>query len=130
MGGPPKCEPDQEEGTLVEKFPILGPGEGQHIDPQDIDHVLDFRVEALEAVFRRAGKEDRDPYFPAGAFGLVFTASSTLDELTRILVHLDEDGRIVRLDFVAWPLGDYFAREVGEWLLPPPPMPTATPRSN
>ena len=71
--GPPKCEPGQEEGTQVEHFPILG-HEGMHIEPEEIDQVLDFHAESLYGVYRRTGQPVvMDQSFTSGAFGLIFT---------------------------------------------------------
>ena len=120
MGGPPFCEPGQGEGTPVEKFPIMGP-EGGYIDPAEIDRVLTFRVEELYGVFRRAEEKVPDPSAPFEAFGLLFTTSGTLDERSHILVYLDEEGKIVSLDFVFWSLQEHLEKIVGEWLIPPQP---------
>ena len=118
MGGPPVCEPDQEEGTLLEKFPIMG-HEGQLIDPAAIDGVLTFRARELYGAYRHAEEEILDPSAPSDTFGLVFTTNSTFDELSHIVVHLDEAGQIVSLDFVVWPLQEYLEQIVGEWLIAP-----------
>ena len=47
LGGPPKCEPGQTEGTPVQYLPILGPGEGVTVLPEDLDRSLDFQAETL-----------------------------------------------------------------------------------
>jgi Tol biopolymer transport system component len=118
-GGPPKCAADQTEGTPVEYFPVLGPGEGEHIHPESIDRMLDFDTEALYAVYRRTDQSVSDQYFPSGAFGLIFTNSQQESITTYILVHVDEGGKIVRLDYVAWPLESIIERESGEYLVLP-----------
>ena len=33
LGGPPKCKPDEADGTLVKAFPVLG-SEGHHVRPE------------------------------------------------------------------------------------------------
>jgi hypothetical protein len=137
MGGPPKCEPGQAEGTPVEHFPILGPGEGQHIRPESIAGTLEFDAERLYAVYRRTGQPVLDSYFPSGEFGLIFEIRQEAI-VSHVLAHLDEAGRLVRLDFEAWPPGSTIEQEFGEWLVAPPqsslsgitlvnPTPTPTP---
>ncbi len=50
LGGPPKCEPDEADGTLVQTFPILG-SEGHPIRPEAIEEALGFAVDGLYAVY-------------------------------------------------------------------------------
>ena len=42
LGGPPKCDPGQAEGTPVDFLPIMGPGEGLALLPGEVDESLDF----------------------------------------------------------------------------------------
>src|SRR4051794_19392686 len=49
LGGPPKCEEGQEEGTVVEVFPILGT-EGFYLTPDTIQG-LQPNVSELYAVY-------------------------------------------------------------------------------
>ncbi len=124
MGGPPKCAADQEEGTPVSYLPILGPGEGQHIMPDALQSVLDFEVEALYAVYRRAEEARVDPAFPSGEYGLIFSMDRDKEFEEKLLVHVDQEGQIVRLDFMIWPLSQLPEREVGEWIVPPAATPS------
>ena len=126
MGGPPKCQPGQEEGTPVEHFPILGPGEGEHIEPEEVDRILDFHTEALYAAFRKIGQENMHSSFPSGEYGLVFSTAETESNAEYILVNVDADGMIVRIDFMAWPLEQVAERKVGEWLIAPQPAPVSS----
>ncbi len=122
MGGPPKCESGQEEGTPVDHFPILGPGEGMHIEPEDIDLVLDFHAESLYAAFRHKDEPDLETSFEPGAHVLVFPTGDA--DGANVLVHLNEEGKMVRLDTIsylsAWSLEEHFERMVAEWLIAPP----------
>lgn len=117
LGGPPKCEPDQAEESPVTYFPILSPGEGQPVLPENIDNTIGFVVEDLYAVFRRLDPSEVDVYYPAGVYGLVF--SGTGSGLAGVTVRLDEEGQIIRLDFFNRPPGTEIAREGIELLLPP-----------
>jgi Tol biopolymer transport system component len=102
LGGPPKCEPDQADGTPVTYFPVLGPGEGSPVMPEDIDNTIDFVVKELYAAFRRLDPTEVDIYYPAGVYGLVFSFPPG-DSLTGVTVRLDDQGRIIRLDFFIQP---------------------------
>jgi len=135
LGGPPKCQPGQAEGTQVDYLPVLGPGEGAPVLPEMVDESLDFQVEALYAVFRRADEPVRDIYYPPGEYGLFFTSGEQEAAIQYILVHADMAGRIVRLDYLACPVneageiiemeglicspGQLMARDASEVLLAP-----------
>ncbi len=115
MGGPPKCQAGESDGTLVEVFPVLGQ-EGEFVRPQAIDSRLEFAVEGLYAVYRIPGDADQEAYWPAGEYGIVFI--DRREGLTTT-AHAT-GGRIVRLDFRWWPAATLVAAEAGELLLPPP----------
>lgn len=135
LGGPPKCEPDQTEGTLIQYLPMLGPGEGVTVLPEDLDHSLDFQVETLYAVSQRANQPIRDVYYPPGEYGLFFADGEKDGIIQFVLVHVNTAGQIVRLDYLACPVDeegniaslDYMdcppessiEREGGELLVPP-----------
>lgn len=106
LGGPPKCQPGQAEGTPVEYLPVLGPGEGVPVLPEAIDETLDFPAEALYAVFRRADEPVRDIYYRPGEYGLFFATGEEGAAVQYILVHADMAGRIVRLDYLACPVDE------------------------
>lgn len=94
LGGPPKCENYQEEGTLVQVLPILG-GEGSFVTPETIDQALDFVVMGLYAIYRVPEDAPQAGNSPAGEFGLVFTRE--MNAVPFPLTVFVEDGRIVRL---------------------------------
>lgn len=118
LGGPPKCEPDQADGTPVTYFPVLGPGEGQPTLPENIDSTIDFIAEDLYAAFRRLDPTEVDEYYPAGVYGLVF---SFADEggLAGVTVRLNDEGQIVRFDYFLQPPETEIDGEGIELLLSP-----------
>jgi hypothetical protein len=126
LGGPPKCVDGQPEGTPIDYLPVLGPGEGATVLPEDLDRFLDFEVEALYAAYRRADKPITDPYYPPGEYGLFFTTNQEGPITYIILVHLDAEGFIVRLDHLAQAenMGQspemILEKEAGEILVRPP----------
>jgi hypothetical protein len=118
LGGPPKCEPDQIEGTSVEYFPVLGPGEGIAVLPEVINRSTDFKVQMLYLAYQRKDLPVNDPYFAPGVYTLVFTTSEA-ESIPFIAVHLNDEGRIVRLDYMAWDPLSLMNQEAGEVLVPP-----------
>lgn len=94
LGGPPKCEPGEAEGTLVEVLPVLS-GEGSFSRPEDIEQALDFVVMELFAVYRLPEDAFKADYWSAGEYGLFFTREVN-DYPIPITVFV-EDGRIVSL---------------------------------
>ncbi|MCK5429309.1 MAG: hypothetical protein KAI94_07550 [Anaerolineales bacterium] len=94
LGGPPKCEPAEQDGTPVEVLPILGT-EGHHVRRASIDRALSFNVEGLYAIYLVPEDVWQDESYPAGEYGLVFIL---FDNPFPMTVHVKEGG-IVRLDF-------------------------------
>ncbi len=115
MGGPPKCQAGESDGTMVEAFPILGQ-EGEFLRREAVDSRLDFAVQGLYAVYRIRGDAYQEPYWPAGEYGVVFL--DRREGLT-VTAHVAEGG-IVRLDLQWWPAAVLVARDAGELLLSPP----------
>jgi hypothetical protein len=113
LGGPPKCESGEVEGTRVEVFPILG-SEGGFVRRSSIDGVLQFNLKGLYGVYRVPANAYREDYWPAGRYGLVLIGD---DESAMTL--LVEDGGIVRIVYHLEPLEMALAHDVGDWLLPP-----------
>jgi hypothetical protein len=106
LGGPPRCQPGQAEGTPVEYLPVLGPGEGVPVLPEAVNETLDFPAEALYAAYHRADEPVRDIYYRPGEYGLFFTAGEGEGAIQYVLVHADMAGRIVRLDYLACPVDE------------------------
>ncbi|MFN2265155.1 MAG: hypothetical protein ACK2UM_12910 [Anaerolineales bacterium] len=94
LGGPPKCEPGQAEGSLIQVLPILS-SEGTFSTPQDIDQALEFVVMDLYAIYRVPEDAIKADYWPAGEYGLIFTRE--MNAVPFPVTVFVEDGRIVRL---------------------------------
>ena len=94
LGGPPKCDEGQEEGTVVEVFPILG-AEGFYLTPESV-HGLKPNVGELYAVYE-VPKNTRpiDIDWPVGQYGLVFPNNDPVPAVITVFV---AGGKIVRLD--------------------------------
>lgn len=118
LGGPPKCQEGQEEGTLVEVFPVGG-SEGSFATRETIDQTLEFTVIDLYAVYAVPDDAYREDFWPAGDYALVF--NRTQNEIPMPLTVLVNDGKIVRLQFhFGTPVEDLLAGvPVSQIIIPP-----------
>jgi len=116
LGGPPKCQAGEAEGTLLEVLPILG-SEGHHARRESIDQALSFHVKGLYAIHLIPEDVWQDESFPAGEYGVVVVLADNPFPMT---VHVKEGG-IIRLDYHLGktPIEVIEERE-GELILPPP----------
>ena len=125
LGGPPKCTADEQDGTVVEVVPFLGP-EGHHLRRVEFENWEGPDVLGLLAVYRTSSGTYTDPAYPGGDFGLVFLLSSDAEVLTLQV----RDGLIIRYDYHFGGLSEKdLAANAGEILLPLTfrPIPTAVP---
>ncbi len=117
LGGPPKCNPDQEEGTIVEVFPLSGP-EGHFATVETIDDILTFTVEGLFAVYHVQPPTHEESFWPSGEYGLIFVQDQP--NVFRAITVRVESGAIVRLDYhIDESPFDILARAGGQTLLAP-----------
>jgi hypothetical protein len=117
LGGPPKCREGEKDGDIVEAFPVSN-GEGHHIRPDDFRRVFDFSVRGLMAVYRVPDDAYERDYWPAGAYGIVFTSEDGGHPHT--IIAIVEGGKIVRLNFnPTWPPFDFVWEQSDEFLLTP-----------
>lgn len=131
LGGPPKCEGDEVEGTVVETFPVLY-SEGVHVRPENIHSVFGFSVRGLLAVYRVPDDIYKAGYWPAGEYAVVFTSEEGGYPQT-ITIHVT-DGQIVRIEFnMDWPPFDWLWGSSDAFILlpstraQPTPFPVCTP---
>ena len=121
LGGPPKCEEGQAEGTAVEFLPLGGPGEGSSVPAAEAASVLEFEAEALYAAYVVAEDLPDDPTYPHGTYVLIFSTSGTESDSESIVLRVDDEGYIVRLDrLVGMPLDFYFQQKAADLLDSPP----------
>jgi hypothetical protein len=71
LGGPPKCKSREDEGTLVNVVPFLGP-EGHHQRQGEYESWLGPDVLGPLAVYRVSSDAYADEFYPAGEYALVF----------------------------------------------------------
>jgi hypothetical protein len=117
LGGPPKCESGEADGTKVEAFPVSS-GEGHHVRLDDIQKTFDFTVRGLFAVYVVPEDAYQADFWPAGHYGIVFTSEE--GGYPHTVTVLVEDGQIVRLDFgFGWPPFETIWSKSDEFILPP-----------
>lgn len=95
LGGPPKCQADEPEGTIVEVVPLLGPGEGSHLRKEEYESWSGPDALGLLAVYRPSSATFSDENYPKGEFAIVFLDGNGISDLT---LHVSQ-GKVVRFDF-------------------------------
>lgn len=96
LGGPPKCEAGQADGTEVEVFPTLG-SEGSYVPPEGLTGMLELLdVGELFGVYVISPDTPSEPYWPAGQYAIVFTGNGVGATAYTFLL---DDGRIVRINY-------------------------------
>jgi hypothetical protein len=121
-GVTPKCENGQADGTLLEYFPLGGPGEGHSVLTSEVASVLEFEAESLYAAYIVSEALPDRVEFPHGTYALFFTTvSSGESNKASVILYVDDEGHIVRLDGLAgMPLDFYFQQKAADLIDPPP----------
>ncbi len=122
LGTTPKCEDGQAEGTLVDFFPLGGPGEGHSVLASEVAGVLDFEAESLYAVYVVSEELPDFLEFPHGTYALFFTLLPSGESYNDfVILRVDDEGYIVRLDRLGgMTLDFYFEQKVADLLETPP----------
>jgi hypothetical protein len=94
LGGAPKCQAGEAEGTLVEVLPVLGP-EGHHMRRTELSSWTGIDGAQLYAAFRTPESTYSDEFYPAGEYGVAFLLP---DGSNVVVFQVTQDG-IVRLDY-------------------------------
>ena len=100
LGGPPKCPQGVNDGTVLSFFPVLGPGEGSQLTPDEVSRVFDYEQPVLFAVVLVKPPENIDPAFPAGTYAIILDTEPMGFART---FRLGQQGEIVRVDYTVWP---------------------------
>ena len=95
LGGPPKCLPDEGEGTPVEVLPFLGP-EGSFLRKDEIQNWQGFEASGLFAIYEVSSNAYSDENYPAGQYAILFVGRENQPAISLRV----RDGRIVRVDYV------------------------------
>jgi len=125
LGGPPKCQDEEVDGTIVSAFPVLY-SEGVHVRPDQIKDVFNFSVRGLLAVYVVPEDTWRSDDWPAGETAVVFTSED--GGYPHIITLHISDGEIVRLEFNAgWPPFPWIWDRSEDFILPPSTRPNPNP---
>lgn len=115
LGGPPKCQDDEVEGTLVEVLPFLG-SEGHFLRKADIMNFSGVNAVGVYAVYKVSNAAFSEGAYPAGEYAVVFISQENQPD---IVVQIRAG--IVRIDYLFPPisLGDVVQRDSTELILAP-----------
>jgi hypothetical protein len=117
----PRCENGQAAGTPIKYFPLGGPGEGHSVIASEVDRILEFEAEALYAAYVVSEDLPDSPEFPRGTYVLFFTISGSESDTESVLLRVNDEGYIVRLDGLGgMPLDFYFQQMAADLIEPPP----------
>jgi len=116
LGGPPKCNASEAEGTPVEVLPFLGP-EGHMIRKADINTWEGLNVKGLFAAYQVSNMAYSDENYPAGDYALVFLDAGSPE--TKITLQI-KNGQIVRIDYRFGNPPTINQDEVAKYLVMPP----------
>jgi hypothetical protein len=95
LGGPPKCLPDEGEGTRVNVLPFLGP-EGSFLRNDEIEKWQGFEVSGLFAIYEISSDAFSNDNYPAGQYAILFVGK---DSRPAIYLHIS-NGKLVRVDYI------------------------------
>jgi hypothetical protein len=94
LGGPPKCQDGEAEGTPVEVLPFLG-SEGHFLRAADVSNFPGVNVTGLYAVYKVSDSAYSEEAYPVGEYAVMFVG----DENQPGIVIQIRDG-IVRIDYL------------------------------
>jgi len=122
LGGPPKCREGENEGTLVEVFPSLGP-EGHFFRKDEVHTWQRPDVAGLYAAYKVSENAYDHEFYPAGKHGLIFMDSNGV---ASVVLQADQGG-IVRIDYTIGSSPDEtLYRDAEEIILAPPTSTVST----
>ena len=106
----------------MEFFPLGGPGEGSSIPASEVTSILEFEAESLYAAYRVSEDLPVQVDFPHGKYALLFTTLSAAESHNEsVILRIDDDGYIVRLDGLgSMPPDFYFLQKAADLIDPPP----------
>ena len=115
MGGPPKCQAGEAEGTLVNVLPLLGP-EGSFIHEAELSNFQPMDMTGIFAMYSVSASSYAEEAYPAGEYAVMFT---TIEDQIFIVFQIREG--IVRMDTVFSPTSrdTVIRRDASELILAP-----------
>lgn len=115
LGGSPKCQDGEAEGTLVDVFPFLGP-EGHFMRRDEVTNFPGVDVIGLYAIYKVSETAYSEESYPAGVYAVMFTGGENRPD---VVIQVREG--IVRIDYLFPPtsLGAVIERDALELVLAP-----------
>lgn len=115
LGGPPKCEAGEAEGTPHTVLPILG-SEGHFMREADLADFPGISVTGIHAVYKLSDSAYSEEAYPAGEYAVAFIGGENQPD---VVLHI-RDG-IVRIDYLYSPnsLDEVIQRDALELILAP-----------
>lgn len=115
LGGPPKCQNDEAEGTLVEALPFLG-SEGNFLRKADVLNFPGVSVVGVYAVYKVADTAYSEDAYPAGEYAVIFMGE---ENQPGIVIQIRSG--IVRIDYLFPPasMEDVVRRDSSQLILAP-----------
>lgn len=115
LGGPPKCEAGEAEGTPHTVLPILG-SEGHFMRETDLAGFPGISVIGIHAVYKLSASAYSEEAYPAGEYAVAFTGGENQPD---VVLHIR--GGIVRIDYLYSPnlLDEVIQRDASELILAP-----------
>jgi hypothetical protein len=115
LGGPPKCEAGEADGTPLEVLPFLGP-EGHFLRKVDLADFPGVSVIGVYAGYKVSDSAYSEESYPAGEYAVAFTGGENQPD---VIIHI-RDG-IVRIDYLYPPtsLDETIQRDASELILAP-----------
>jgi hypothetical protein len=95
LGGPPKCQEGEDEGTIVEALPFLG-SEGSFLRKEDLGNWKGIDVSGIYAIYDVSTEVYSDEYYPAGEQAILLNGSRDDQPIALRL----RNGKIVRIDYL------------------------------
>ncbi len=99
LGGPPKCPLGIYQGTMLSFLPILSPGEGTYLNPNEVSSVFDYQEAVLFAVVLVKPPDNVSPVFPVGNYAVILEIGPSGFART---FRMNQQGMIVRVDYTFW----------------------------
>lgn len=115
LGGPPKCQDDEAEGTPVEVLSFLGP-EGHFLRKAELSNFPGVSVIGIYAAYQVSETAYSEDAYPAGEYAVIFKGGENLPDVV-----FQVRGGIVRIDYLYQPtsLDVIIQRDVAQMLLVP-----------
>lgn len=115
LGGPPKCQDGEADGTLVEVFPLLGP-EGHFIHSTELSSFSGVDVIGIYAAYNVSDIAYSEEAYPAGEYAVMFKGKENQPDVV-----IQIRGGVIRMDTLYPPtsLDAIIQRDAAEMILVP-----------